>query len=44
LAAIDKAVTNKEIRTVTKLSRQVRKYRKVIKAHHLLTIASQLGI
>lgn len=44
LAGIDKAVTNKEIRTANRLSRQVRKYRNVIKAHHLAQIVAQLGI
>lgn len=44
LNAIDKAVSGKEIRTVLKLSRQARKYRNVIKGHHLLEIVSQLGI
>lgn len=44
LAAIDKAVTNREIRTAIRLSRHVRKYRNVIQAHHLLQIVSVLGI
>jgi len=30
LGALDKAVTNKELRTVNKLSRQVKKYRNII--------------
>jgi 26S proteasome regulatory subunit N3 len=44
LSAIDKAVANREIRTAVRLSRQVRKYRNIIKAHHLLQITTQLGI
>lgn len=44
LIAIDKVVTNKETRTAIRLSRQVRKYRNIIQAHHLLQITSQLGI
>ena len=37
-------MTNKEIRTAVRLSRQVRKYRNVIKGHHLVEITTQLGI
>lgn len=44
MLSIDKAVTNKEIRTAVRLSRQVRKYRNVIKGHHLLEIVRELGI
>ena len=44
LAAIDKAVANKELRTAVKLSRQARKYRNVIEGHHLLQVVNHLGI
>jgi hypothetical protein len=41
--ALDKAVTNKELKTTTKLSRQVRKYRNIIQGHHLLKISNYFG-
>ena len=42
--ALDKAITNKELRTTTKLSRQVRKYRNIIQGHHLLKISQYLNL
>lgn len=38
LASLDRAVTNKETRTVSKLAKRVRKYRNIIKAHHIIAI------
>lgn len=44
LVAIDKSVTNKELRTAVRLSRQVRKFRDIIDGHHLLALSSHLGL
>lgn len=41
---MDKAVSNKETRTVSKLTRLVRKYRNVIQPHHMLKIVQATGV
>ena len=37
-------MANKELRTINKLSRQVRKYRNIIQAHHLLKISNYFNL
>jgi len=39
LILLDKAITNKETRTISKLTKYSRKFRNVIQAHHVLAIA-----
>ena len=35
LTLLDKAVINKETRTVSRITKNVKKYRNIIQAHHL---------
>ena len=39
MSLLDKAIIGKETRTVSKLTKYVRKFRNVIQAHHVLAIA-----
>ena len=41
---LDKAISNKETRTVAKITKNVRKYRKVIKPHHVKALYEGLGM
>lgn len=43
LTLLDKAVANKETRTISRITKNVRKYRKVISAHHLIAVFEALG-
>lgn len=36
---LDKAIVNKETRTISKLTKYVRRFRNVIQSHHVLAIA-----
>jgi len=43
LALLDKAIQNKETRTVSRITKSSRRYRNVIQAHHVLAIADAVG-
>jgi len=43
LTLLDKAIANKETRTISRITKNVRKYRKVISAHHLIAVFEALG-
>ena len=40
---LDKAINNKETRTIARITKNVRKYRHVIKGHHLSALYEALG-
>jgi len=39
LVLLDKAIQNKETRTISRITKSSRKFRNVIQAHHVLAIA-----
>jgi len=43
LTLLDKAVNNKETRTISKITKNVKKYRDIIKGHHLSALYESLG-
>lgn len=43
LILLDKALTNKETRTISRITKNVRKYRNVIRPHHLCAVLEALG-
>lgn len=43
LTQLDKAVNNKETRTISRITKNVRKYRNVIQGHHLNALFESIG-
>jgi hypothetical protein len=43
LLLLDKALNNKETRTITRITKNIRKYRNVIRGHHLNAVFEALG-
>ena len=43
LTQLDKAVNNKETRTISRITKNVRKYRNVIQGHHLAALFESIG-
>lgn len=43
LVLLDKAIQNKETRTVSRITKSSRRYRNVIQAHHVLAIAEAVS-
>ena len=40
---MDRAVSNKETRTITRITKNIRKYRNVIKPHHIAALYEAVG-
>ena len=43
LTYLDKVITNKETRTIARLTKSVRKYRNIIAPHHVIALFDALG-
>ena len=43
LTLLDKAVNNKETRTISRITKNVKKYRNIIRGHHLAALYECLG-
>ena len=43
LTLLDKAINNKETRTISRITKNVKKYRNIIKGHHLNALYECLG-
>ncbi len=43
MVLLDKAIQNKETRTVSRITKSSRRYRNVIQAHHVLAIAEAVS-
>ncbi len=44
LTLLDKVVTNKETRTIAKITKNVRKYKRVIAPHHVIALYEALSV